>query len=55
MTRKGNCWANASMESLFDRLKGDFIYAGILGEQDVCSAVFEYTEVLIDLSVAIQK
>lgn len=27
MSRKGNCWANAVMESFFSRLKVEFVYA----------------------------
>ena len=46
MSRKGNCWDNAAMESFFARLKVEHIYYEELNTQaDVYSAVFEYIEV----------
>lgn len=46
MSRKGNCWDNAPMESFFSRLKVELIYAEQLETPErVKSAVFEYIEV----------
>lgn len=46
MSRKGNCWDNAPMESFFSRLKVELIYAEQFDTtQEVKSAVFEYIEV----------
>lgn len=46
MSRKGNCWDNAPMESFFGRLKVELIYAEQFETSDqVKSAVFEYIEV----------
>lgn len=46
MSRKGNCWDNAPMESFFSRLKVELIYAEQFDStQDMRSAVFEYIEV----------
>ena len=46
MSRKGNCWDNAPMESFFSRLKVELIYAERFeSTQEVKSAVFEYIEV----------
>jgi putative transposase len=46
MSRKGNCWDNAPMESFFSRLKVELIYAecfeSIAADR---SAIFEYIEV----------
>ena len=45
MSRKGNCWDNAAMESFFARLKVESIYAEDLkGKRDAYSSVFEYIE-----------
>lgn len=45
MSRKGNCWDNAAMESFFARLKVESIYAeNLKGKQDAYSCVFEYIE-----------
>ena len=45
MSRKGNCWDNAAMESFFARLKVESIYAvDLKGKQDAYSCVFEYIE-----------
>ena len=46
MSRKGNCWDNAPMESFFSRLKVELIYAEqfrSIGEAK--SGIFEYIEV----------
>ena len=46
MSRKGNCWDNAPMESFFSRLKVELIYAEKFETvQQIKSAVFEYIEV----------
>lgn len=46
MSRKGNCWDNAPMESFFSRLKVELIYAERFETiQQIKSAVFEYIEV----------
>ena len=46
MSRKGNCWDNAAMESFFARLRVEHIYYEELNTQaDVYSAVFEYIKV----------
>ena len=45
MSRKGNCWDNAAMESFFARLKVESIYADdITDKQNAYSVVFEYIE-----------
>jgi putative transposase len=45
MSRKGNCWDNAAMESFFARLKVESIYAEDLkGKKEAYSCVFEYIE-----------
>lgn len=45
MSRKGNCWDNAAMESFFARLKVESIYAeDITDRQNAYSVVFEYIE-----------
>lgn len=45
MSRKGNCWDNAVIESFFARLKVESIYAEqFKGKQDAYSCVFEYIE-----------
>lgn len=45
MSRKGNCWDNAAMESFFSRLKVEEVYAcSYQGLQDAYSSVFEYIE-----------
>lgn len=45
MSRKGNCWDNAAMESFFARLKVESIYAeNLKGKQDAYACVFEYIE-----------
>jgi transposase InsO family protein len=46
MSRKGNCWDNAVMESFFSRLKVELIYAEQYRSIDEAkSAIFEYIEV----------
>ena len=45
MSRKGNCWDNAAMESFFGRMKVESIYAEHFnGKKDAYSCVFEYIE-----------
>ena len=45
MSRKGNCWDNAAMESFFARLKVESIHAeSFKGKRDAYSCVFEYIE-----------
>ena len=45
MSRKGNCWDNAAMESFFSRLKVESIYAEQpTTKQEAYSLVFEYIE-----------
>lgn len=46
MSRKGNCWDNAPMESFFSRLKVELIYAEQYRTvEEVKAGVFEYIEV----------
>lgn len=46
MSRKGNCWDNAPMESFFSRLKVELIYAEQYATvQEAKSGIFEYIEV----------
>ncbi|PWQ99653.1 IS3 family transposase [Leucothrix arctica] len=46
MSRKGNCWDNAPMESFFSRLKVELIYAEQYESiEDAKSGIFEYIEV----------
>lgn len=45
MSRKGNCWDNAVMESFFSRLKVELIYAeNYKAVDEVRTAIFEYIE-----------
>lgn len=45
MSRKGNCWDNAVMESFFSRLKVELIYAEAHKTLDeIRSSIFEYIE-----------
>ncbi len=45
MSRKGNCWDNAAMESFFSRLKVECLYAEDIKNKDhAYSEVFEYIE-----------
>ncbi|MGQ9427685.1 IS3 family transposase [Gilvimarinus sp. F26214L] len=46
MSRKGNCWDNAPMESFFSRLKVELIYAEQYDSiSEAKSGIFEYIEV----------
>lgn len=46
MSRKGNCWDNAAMESFFSRLKVELIYAENYREVEAAQAgIFEYIEI----------
>ena len=46
MSRKGNCWDNAVMESFFSRLKVELIYAENYKTVDEArAAIFEYIEI----------
>lgn len=46
MSRQGNCWDNAVMESFYSRLKVEMIYANDYGSVEAVKAdVFEYIEV----------
>lgn len=46
MSRKGNCWDNAPMESFFSRLKVELIYAECFESIAAAkSAIFEYIEI----------
>ena len=45
MSRKGNCWDNAVMESFYSTLKTELIYHEVFHTRDEArSAVFEYIE-----------
>ena len=45
MSRKGNCWDNAAMESFFSRLKVELIYAeNFKSIEDARAGIFEYIE-----------
>jgi transposase InsO family protein len=46
MSRKGNCWDNAPMESFFSRLKVELIYAkNYLSRDEARSGIFTYIEI----------
>jgi transposase InsO family protein len=46
MSRKGNCWDNAVMESFFSRLKVELIYAeNYRSVEEARSGIFDYIEV----------
>ena len=46
MSRKGNCWDNAAMESFFSRLKVELVYAEEYATLEAAyRSVFEYIEV----------
>ena len=46
MSRRGNCWDNACVESFFKSLKSELIGRTIFdGRQEAMSAIFEYIEV----------
>lgn len=45
MSRKGNCWDNAAMESFFSRFKVEALYAeDVRNKKEAYSMVFEYIE-----------
>ncbi len=45
MSRKGNCWDNAAMESFFARFKVEALYAeDVSNKKEAYSCVFEYIE-----------
>jgi len=51
MSRKGNCWDNAVMESFFSRLKVELIYAENYTNVEMAQAgIFEYIEVFYNRS-----
>jgi len=51
MSRKGNCWDNAVMESFFSRLKVELIYAENYNNVETArSGIFEYIEVFYNRS-----
>jgi transposase InsO family protein len=46
MSRKGNCWDNAVVESFFSTLKTELVYqTDFTTRQQACSEIFEYIEV----------
>jgi len=46
MSRKGNCWDNAVMESFFSRLKVELIYAENYKKvEDARAGIFEHIEI----------
>lgn len=46
MSRKGNCWDNAPMESFFSRLKVEMVYpAKFESVEEVKAGIFEYIEI----------
>ena len=46
MSRKGNCWDNACVESFFHSMKVEVIhYEPIMNREPLRQHVFEYTEV----------
>ena len=46
MSRKGDCWDNAAMESFFHTLKTELVYLEVFRTRKEASlAVFEYIEV----------
>ena len=45
MSRKGNCWDNAAMESFFSRFKVEALYAeDVTNKREAYSCVFDYIE-----------
>ena len=51
MSRKGNCWDNAVMESFFSRFKVELIYAENYRRVDQARAgIFEYIELFYNRS-----
>jgi transposase InsO family protein len=46
MSRKGNCWDNAAMESFFSRLKVELVYAeNFKTAEEAKSEIFQYIEI----------
>ncbi|WP_139117806.1 integrase core domain-containing protein, partial [Endozoicomonas atrinae] len=46
MSRPGNCWDNAAMESFFSRLKVELVYAERFQSiEEARSGIFEYIEI----------
>ena len=46
MSRRGNCWDNAPMESFFSRLKVELIYPNnYQSVEELKAGVFEYIEI----------
>jgi len=46
MSRKGNCWDNAAMESFFSRLKVELVYAeDFKTVEEARASIFEYIEI----------
>lgn len=46
MSRQGNCWDNAAMESFFSRLKVELVYAETFKSvEEARSSLFEYIEI----------
>ena len=46
MSRKGNCWDNAPIESFFSRLKVELIYGTEYhSKSELRSSIFEYIEI----------
>ncbi len=46
MSRKGNCWDNAPMESFYGRLKVELIYAkNYQSMEEARSGIFSYIEI----------
>ena len=46
MSRKGNCWDNAPMESFFGRLKVELVYAkNYQSIEEARSGIFSYIEI----------
>lgn len=46
MSRRGNCWDNAPMESFFSRLKVEMVYPNNFQRiNDLRAGIFEYIEI----------
>ena len=46
MSRKGDCWNNASAESVFSTIKGELVeLSDFTGRKQVAAAIFEYIDV----------
>jgi putative transposase len=51
MSRKGNCWANASTESVFKSIKNERVHgASYAARTDAQADLFEYIEVFYNRS-----